>query len=163
MGRWKLAEGTRWRDKLRAEHPNHGKIVRVPLHMQKRFGRGTMLIPKPGRVDALIAKVRKGQLLTQVQLREKLAEEAGADCACPLTTGLFLRIVAEAAEEALREGRKRVTPYWRVVKDDGSLNERFPGGAPAQARRLRAEGFAVVARKGRRGLKVKDVQRYLVP
>ena len=55
---------------------------------------------------------------------------------CPITTGIFVRIAAEAAEEQLEQGIERVTPYWRVVRDDGSLIARFPGGAA----RLRAEG-----------------------
>ena len=94
--------------------------------------------------------VKKGKLVTPTQLRECLAHAAGADRTCPLTTGIFLRIVAEAAEEKLRQGRKRVTPYWRVVKDDGSLNEKFPGGPAAQARHLREEGHEVVAGRGKK-------------
>jgi len=35
---------------------------------------------------------------------------------------------AEAAEEDLKSGKKRMTPYWRVVKADGSLYQKFPGG-----------------------------------
>ncbi len=62
--------------------------------MQKRFGTGTMLIPKPLDVDALIRKVRKGKLVTQARIREKLAKEFKADTACPITTGIFVRIAA---------------------------------------------------------------------
>jgi alkylated DNA nucleotide flippase Atl1 len=61
---------------------------------------------------------------------------------CPLTTGIFLRIIAEAAEEFARAGGETVAPYWRVVRDDGAMIEKFPGGAKAQARRLAAEGIA---------------------
>ena len=32
-------------------------------------------------------------------LRSRLAKDAGADIACPMTTGIFLKIVAFAAEE----------------------------------------------------------------
>lgn len=71
-----------------------------------------------------------------------------ADVTCPLTSGIFVRIVAEAAEEDRRNGKKRITPYWRVVKDDGSLKDKFPGGAKAQAKLLRAEGHAIQAGKG---------------
>jgi hypothetical protein len=45
--KWKLAKGKTWRQKLEQEHPNHGRIVAIPPRMQKRFGTGTMLIPKP--------------------------------------------------------------------------------------------------------------------
>lgn len=154
--------GKTWQDKLHEHHPNHGKVVRIPPKMQARFGRGRMLIPRPLDVDAIIRRVRKGRLLTQSRLREKLAAGASADCACPLTTGIFLRIVSEAAEESRRAGRKRITPYWRVIKDDGSLNERFPGGAAGQAKRLRAEGHSIAAAKGKKPPKVLDFEESLV-
>ena len=162
MAKWRLAEGKTWRGKLEEEHPNHGKVVRIPAKMQKRFGRGTMLIPRPLDMDGLIRKIRKGKLLSQSQLRDKLAAAAGAHCACPLTSGMFLRIVAEAAEEDLAGGKKRVTPYWRVIKDDGGLNDRFPGGAKAHAKRLRAEGFSIAPAKGKKPPKVRDFDRFLV-
>ena len=41
-----------------------------------------------------------------------------------------------------RFGTGTITPYWRVVKEDGSLNPKFPGGVAQQKRYLRAEGFA---------------------
>jgi alkylated DNA nucleotide flippase Atl1 len=62
-----------------------------------------------------------------------------------MTTGIFVRIASEAAEEEAAAGKKRITPYWRVVKDDGSLNPKFPGGVERQAERLRAEGQPIVA------------------
>ena len=74
---------------------------------------------------------------------------------CPLVTGIFLRIVAEAAEEDARGGKPEITPYWRVVRDDGSLNDRFPGGPSAQARRLEAEGHAVEPAVGKRPARVR--------
>lgn len=138
---------TRWRAKLERPGVKLPKIVPVPPKWRKRYGAGTMLIAHPLDVDALIRRVRKGRVITQARLRERLARDFRADHTCPLTTGIFVRIVAEAAEEGRRAGRTSVTPYWRVVRDDGSLNERFPGGVQAQARRLRAEGLSVAAGK----------------
>jgi hypothetical protein len=82
-------------------------------------------------------------LATVSELRRKLAADFKADVTCPLTTGIFVRIAAEAAEEDREQGRKRITPYWRVVKDDGSFNPKFPGGVIQQTRTLKAEGFEV--------------------
>ena len=59
---WKLKAGATWRQKLEQEHPNHGKIVPIPPRMQKRFGTGTMVIPRPLDVDAVMRKARKGKL-----------------------------------------------------------------------------------------------------
>jgi len=146
---WRLAEGKTWRGKLKEEHPNHGKLVPIPPRWRRKFGSGKMLIPRPLEVDAVVRRVRKGKLATQSLVRAELARRAGADAACPLTTGIFLRIVAEAAEENRRAGKTRVTPYWRVIKDDGRLNDKFPGGAKAQAALLRSEGFTVRPGRGK--------------
>jgi alkylated DNA nucleotide flippase Atl1 len=108
-----------------------------------RFGSGMMLIPTPKLVDELIRKVPKGKLATVSELRRKLASDFKADVTCPLTTGIFVRIAAEAAEEDRALGRNRVTPYWRVVKDDGTFNPKLPGGVAQQTRNLIAEGFEV--------------------
>ena len=60
--KWKLAKGKTWRMKLEQEHPSHGKTVPIPSPMQKRLGKGTMLIPQPRKVDALMRKVLKSSL-----------------------------------------------------------------------------------------------------
>ena len=137
----KFTSRTRWREKL--EKPQEPKIVQVPPKMS-RFGNGTMLIPTPKLVDDLIRKVPKGKLVTVGELRRKLAKDFGTDVTCPLTTGIFVRIAAEAAEEDRANGKKRITAYWRVVKDDGRLNPKFPGGVAQQSSYLRAEGLSVL-------------------
>ena len=157
----KFTSRTRWRVKLEKPNVDLPKIVRVPTKWQKRFGSGTMVIARPLDVDALIRSVRKGKLVTQTQLRERLARKYHVDHTCPLTTGIFVRIAAEAAEEDRRAGKARITPYWRVVCDDGSLNEKLPGGPRAQARRLRAEGFSIAAGKGKKPPRVSDFQDFL--
>lgn len=148
---------TSWREKL--EKPQEPRVVDIPPKMA-RFGSGTMLIPTPKLVDDLIRRVPRGKLVTVGELRRKLATEFEADVTCPLTTGIFVRIAAEAAEEDRTNGRQRLTPYWRVIKDDGSINPKFPGGAEQQTRHLRAEGFAFV-RSGKKPPKVKQFERNL--
>lgn len=159
---WRLAAGKTWRQKLNEDHPNHGKVVAIPARMQKRLGKGRMVIPRPRDVDALMRKPRKGKLITFGQIRTQLAKNSGVDHACPLTTGMFARIAAEAAAEAQRAGAKRITPYWRTIKDNGKLNERFPGGTAAQAARLRQEGFAIQPGKGKQPPRVSNFEAHLV-
>ncbi len=77
-----------------------------------------------------------------------------------MTTGIFIRIVAEAAEEDLRRGKKRIAPYWRVIKSVGSLNPKYPGVVQAQAARLREEGHAIECGKGKRAPRVKNFEKY---
>jgi len=155
--KWK-PRGT-WREKL--EKQQEPRVVDTPPKMQKRFGAGRMLIPTPALVDALMQQAPPGQLVTVDQIRERLAGDFNVDSTCPLTTGIFIRISAEAAEEYLRMGRKDITPYWRVVKSDGSLNEKFPGGVEAQAGRLREEGHIIEPGTGKKPPKVKDFGKHL--
>ena len=150
-----------WRQKLEEEHPGQGKVVDIPPKMHNRLGTGKMLIPKPMDINALINKIPKGKLFTVTQIREKLAKDAHANCSCPMTTGIFLRIVAEVAEEDLRSEKREVTPYWRVIKADGSLNEKFPGGAQTQAAHLKKEGYSIEPGKGRKPPRVKNFEKSL--
>jgi len=139
-----------WREKLEGKHPSHGKIVKI-------------LIPKPLDVDAIMQNIPKGKLIILRQIMDKLARDYNADKTCAKVTGIFMRIASEAAEEDLREGRKgkdEITPYWRTIKNDGSLNPKFPGGVEAQAKELRKEGFSI--EKSSKLPKVKDFEKYLV-
>ncbi len=136
-----------WREKM--ENPKRPKVIPVPVKMRKRLGDGTMLVPSPREVEDAIRRVPAGSTITVSQIRELLADEHGAAVACPLATGIFVRLAAEAAAEDARNGKKDITPYWRLVGRDGSLNPKFPGGVDGQAERLRAEGHRILP--GRRG------------
>jgi len=138
------------------------KVVAVPAKFQKQMGGKRVLIPTPLMVGELVRKVRKGKLVTVGQLRKHLAAQFKADSTCPMTMGIFLAIVAQAAEEDLQEGKKRIAPYWRVLKKDGGLNPKFPGGVQSQAARLKAEGHRIVAGKGKKPPKVRDFEKVLV-
>lgn len=148
-----MARRKTWREKF--------ETVKEPKLVDDPKGRGKMLIPTPMLVASLVSKVPKGKLITVEQIRRKLAKEFDADLTCPLATGWMIKIVAEAAEEERRVlKKKRITPYWRVIRDDGKLVEKFPGGARRQARLLREEGHRII--KVRNSLKVDDYERFLL-
>jgi 6-O-methylguanine DNA methyltransferase, DNA binding domain len=155
----KFTSRASWRQKL--ERQQEPKIVNIPPRMQQHLGKGTMVIPRPLDVDALIRKVRQGKLVTVPQLREELAKRSQVNVACPLTTGIFIRIAAEAAEEQRRAGAKAVTPYWRVLSGAGGLNPKFPGGIAAQRRRLSAEGHRISKPKGKKPPAVVEFEKSL--
>ena len=137
-----------WREKL-ADSKGLPKVAKVTGKMSKRWGEGTMVIPAPLEVDALMKQVPKRKLVTINELRAALAAKHNVTFACPLTTGIFSWIAAHAASEAEAEGARRITPYWRTLKAGGELNPKYPGGVEDVARRLKAEGHCVV-QKGTR-------------
>lgn len=107
---------------------------------------GRMLVASPLSVQDELTKVPPGRVITAPVLRARLARRFGADYTCPITSGIFLRIVAEAA---LEEARDREVPVWRVVAENGALLDTLPGGAARQAERLQDEGVGVERRRAR--------------
>ena len=142
-----------WRQKLE-DSKGLPKTGRVEGKMTTRWGTGTMVIPAPLEVDELMHRVPKGKLVTINELRAALAKKHKVDIACPITTGIFAWLAANAAEET-----RGKNPYWRTLKTGGQLNEKYPGGIPALRRKLQAEGHKVI-QKGKRYL-VADFEQSL--
>lgn len=116
------------------------KVEMIEVAKGPGYPVGRMLVSSPLELDAVIRRIPEGRVLTMGALRANLARNHKADYTCAMTTGIFLRVVAEAAEEERGARGGAVAPYWRVVHDDGSLNDKLPGGIEAQARRLGSEG-----------------------
>jgi hypothetical protein len=150
-----------WREKL-ADDKDLPKVVEIKANMSQRWGTGTVVIPAPREVDEIMRSVPRGKLITINIIRERLAKRHGASIGCPITTGIFASIAARAAEEAKAEGEKDITPYWRTLKVGGTLNEKYPGGVDAQAKRLREEGHTIEPDKAGKPKRVKDFEKALV-
>lgn len=114
--------------------------------MRGRLGPGTMVLASPAEIDGVMRRVPRGKVSTINQIRSVLAARHRATTACPIVTGIHAWIAACAAGEQEEQGRTRVTPYWRTLKEGGELNPKYPGGVSRQRRRLRAEGHRIVAR-----------------
>jgi len=148
-----------WVEKLR-DSRDLPRVEKITEKMSRRWGTGTVVIPAPLEVDALMRRVPKGKLVTLKEIREALARKHNATIGCPMTTGIFAWIAANAAEEQRRKGIKDITPYWRTLKTGGVLNPKYPGGVERQKELLEREGHRVVQR-GKRYI-VADYERSLV-
>lgn len=137
-----------WAEKL-SDNKGLPQIATIEGKLSTRWGTGTFVVPAPLEVKELMDKVPKGKLTSINELREALARKHGTTIACPITTGIFAWIAANAAEEAAQSGVKRITPYWRTLKNRGELNPKYPGGIAALRKRLEGEGHSV-QQKGKR-------------
>lgn len=158
MAKTSLKSRTPWAEKMKK--PAQCVVEILTEDKSKAYPAGRMLIPTPKAVDAIVSTIPKGELLTTDRLRKILAAQNNADYTCPLTTGIFLRIAAEYAEEQLAGGAKNVSPYWRVIRDDGSLIDKLPGGVEHQAELLGNEGFTFIP-KGKKNLRVMGFEEHL--
>ncbi len=137
-----------WREKL-ADSKDLPKVQKITGKMSKRWGTGTVVIPTPMEVDAIMKKIPRGKLVTINEIRQKLAKRHGATICCPITAGIFSWIAAHAAAEEAADGEKHTTPYWRTLKSGGELNPKYPGGIEKIKTLLESEGHHVV-RKGKK-------------
>jgi hypothetical protein len=126
-----------WKQKLDGGKPAHVEVL------NKRFGGAPegakMLVATPRLVDEYMRSVPKGERRTVAQMRSELAAAHQADISCPISTSIFARIAAEAALEETTAGvpLSDVTPFWRVIEEDGTVAKKLSCG-PDFIRRQRA-------------------------
>ena len=90
-----------------------------------------MFIPTPRIIDDYIKHIPFGKSTELSTMRNDLATDYQADKTCPVTTGIFLRIVSEASYEELKSGKRieEVTPFWRIVNPKSKLANKLECGA----------------------------------
>jgi alkylated DNA nucleotide flippase Atl1 len=147
-----MAKRKSWSEKLR-DNKDLPRVEKITGKMSKRWGTGTVVIPAPMEVNEMMRRVPEGKLITINEIRAALAKKHGATIGCPMTTGIFAWIAANAAEEQRQKGEKAITPYWRTLKTGGVINPKYPGGVEAQKKFLEKEGHEVVP-KGKKHIVV---------
>ncbi len=144
-----------WREKIANSHPP--KVVHI-TDERSTWGTGSMIISSPAVLEELVKEIPDGHIVTIKNIRDCLSERNKTDMACPLTTGIFLRIVAECSNEEETLGIKNGAPWWRIVRDDGSLIDKFPGYPDNQLNRLMDENVETVLVRNKP--KVKEVNSH---
>ena len=97
-----------WKEKVETDCA--ATFAQIPPIWEKKMGVGQMVITSPKLMYDLVMKIPKGSLVLQDEIRRKFASDFNVQSACPMTTGIFLRIAAEAAEEYKSEGAKNIAP-----------------------------------------------------
>ena len=107
--------------------------------------RGDSVVLAPGtEVNALMKRVPRGKLITLNDICKKLAKKHRTKYCCTLLAGTYVTIAARAAEET-----KNKVPFWRTIKNNGELNEQYPGGVIRQKKLLEKEGHEII-KKGKK-------------
>jgi hypothetical protein len=110
-----------WNDKLRSSKAPEVKRLDKPFAGMPEGCR--MLIASAAILDEYVRGIPKGRTITVKSMRDDLADRHRAEHTCPVTTGLFLRIVAEAAWERHLAGEplESITPFWRVIEVESPI------------------------------------------
>ena len=124
----------------------------------EKYGGSRMYFAPPIDYDRVMREIPYGKVTTVGEIRDYFAKLSGADFTEPITAGIFVSIAAWASYQRVEDE----TPYWRTLKANGELNEKYPGGIEAQRQKLEAEGHTVIQR-GRKNIRcyVKDYEKVL--
>lgn len=112
---------TDWRKRFGAAKPPH--VVMLHADFAGVKAGNTMLISSPTDIANYLSRIPRGETRTVDRLRNELARKAGAQSMCPVTTAIYLKVVAEVALQDLTEGKalSDVVPFWRVVLPDSKV------------------------------------------
>ena len=129
-----------WKQKLEGVRPAHVETLEKPFGGAPPGAK--MLVATPRLVDDYMRSVPEGEVRTIARMRLDLAAAHGADLTCPLSTGIFARIAAEAALEEVEAGAKpaEVTPFWRVIDPKSPLAKKLSCGSAFIESHQAAEG-----------------------
>ncbi len=106
---------TDWRARFRKAKAPHVVVLHADFAGVKAGQ--TMLISSPEEIARYAAAIPRGETRTIARMRSDLARRANATAMCPVTTAIFLRVVAECSLRDLQDGRPldTVAPFWRVI------------------------------------------------
>ncbi len=130
-----------WQERYNSDKPEKVKIL------EKRFAdlpEGTkMFIATPRIIDDYIRDIPYGVHVDLKTMRKDIALVFHADNSCPVTTGIFLRIVAEFAYEKYKKGDSidQITPFWRVVSTKMPIVEKLQCGVDFVIKQRKKEGI----------------------
>jgi hypothetical protein len=132
-----------WQQKMQAKPP-HTVVLDKDFAGVPAGAR--LLISCPLEVEHYLrTQVPPGETRAIQQMRRELARLHGADAACPVSTAIFLRTVAEAAWDQIEAGSPaaQVAPFWRVVEPGTPLAKKLRAGSDWIAQQRAAERMAL--------------------
>ena len=102
-----------------------------------------MFIGSPGVIANYISRIPQGETRSIERMRNELARKKGAGAMCPVTTAIYLKVVAEVALDDLEAGTPRadVVPFWRVIDPGSKIARRLSCGDDAIAHHRRLDAL----------------------
>ena len=130
-----------WRQKVAA--PREPKRVTLEADFAGLPAGTRMFVATPRIVEEHLRRIPPGESRSIQMFRDSLARAYGCEAACPVSTAVFVRMVAEAAWEDIVAGcpPEEVTPFWRVIAPGSAIGKRLAADAAWIAARRAAEGI----------------------
>lgn len=134
---------TNWRKRFASAKSPHVVTLHADFAGVKAGMR--MLISSPEDIAKFVASIPKGETRTIARLRSDLAKRANSDAMCPVTTAIYLKVVAELSLSELASGKStdEVVPFWRIIDPSSKLASKLSCGREGIEHLLRLDGYQV--------------------
>ena len=113
-----------WAEKMNAKPPHHVVLEKDFVGIPK----GAKLhISSPVEIAAELKTIPPGSFMSIQAVRRRLAEKNKCDATCPVSTSIFLRIVAEHTWEEFNSSSSTqdLAPFWRVVESSSPMAKKL--------------------------------------
>jgi len=135
-----------WQQKLHIDRQPETEVLTGDYSDMKAGD--TMLVATPIIVQDYIRQIPEGTFVSPKTMRKDIALQFGADNCCPLTTGIFLRIVSEVAHEEFEQGKPidQIAPFWRIVHPKSPTAKKLSFGTEFLVEQQQKEHITVPAK-----------------
>ena len=130
-----------WKEKIFSKE--NFEIKTIQKNFWGHVAGSKMLIPTPLMIQEYINQIESGKVSEIETMRNDLAIEYSADFTCPMTTGIFLKIVAEYNYEKLSQKRVDICPFWRIIDPNSNFSERLSFDKNLIVSKRNKEGISV--------------------
>jgi hypothetical protein len=117
--------GNSWAIKLAKPRNTKRVLINAPF---AGIPAGSMLfVGTPDIVASYVKKIPRGETRTIERMRREIARNNDCDAMCPVSTAIFLRMVAEGAWDELQAGKApdKVVPFWRAIEAGSAIAKKL--------------------------------------
>jgi hypothetical protein len=114
-----------WNDKIQIKRVP--KIARLETDFAGIKAGSLLFVGTPMIIEDYIRKIPHAEFRTVHRMRNELARKNQCDATCPVSTAIFVRMIAEASIEQMAEGKaiSELTPFWRLLEPDSKIAQKL--------------------------------------
>lgn len=124
----KTKRPTDWRKRFDKAKPARTVVLHTDFAGIKAGS--VLFIGSPGVFANYVSRIPAGETRAVDSMRNELARRHAATATCPVTTAIYMKVVAELAISEMNKGAEasKVIPFWRIIEPGSKIARRLSCG-----------------------------------
>lgn len=103
------------------------KTVRLEFDFAGIPAGSLMFVATPDIIEHYMRRIPAGETRSILAMRREIARRRKCDATCPVSTAIFVRMVAERALKEIAMGMpvSEVAPFWRLISSSDKIAKRL--------------------------------------